>query len=261
MPASWSLTPPYILAFGFLCGIVGFRMGWRTGNRFALPLVQGGVGWVGFLMGWTLLGPGWAAAAVGAWAVGSTVASVYVFLGRPAEADARVIRAPAYRAEMLEWLAAGKGPETHPGATILRHVRELIWYAAAAVLTGNAASIVMGAVLLNYMNVWVATLLRAAKRTAVVLAMAWNVWSVVRVAAYVSIGAALAGPVLRWLGFGVDAASARRLGIAGAAGAALDLTLKLALSRPCGRVLGSAVDLDAASANRSSEVPLSLHLD
>ena len=261
MPASWSLTPPYIVIFGFLCGVVGFRMGWRTGNRFALPLVQGGIGWAAFLMGWTLLGPGWAAAAVGAWAVGSTIASVYVFSGRPAEADARVIRAAAYRVAMLEWLAAARGPETRPGATILLHARELIWYAAAAVLTGNAASIVLGAVLLNYMNAWVATLLRAARRTAVVVALAWNVWSIVRVAAYVAIGAALAGPVLRALGFDVDAASARRLGIAGAAGAALDLVLKLALSRTCGHVLASAVDLDAASANRSSEVPLSLHLD
>jgi hypothetical protein len=119
----------------------------------------------------------------------------------------------------------------------------------------------MGALLLNEMNAYVATLLRAAERTGIVLLFAWNVWSLVRVAAYVLIGAAAATPALRFLGWGVDAPSVRALAVTGAIGVVVDLVLRLALSRPCGRVLASAIDLAAAKANGSSEAPLTLHLD
>jgi hypothetical protein len=110
------------------------------------------------------------------------------------------------------------------------------------------------------MNAYVATLLRAAKRKSIVLLLAWNVWSVVRVAAYIAIGAAAAAPVLRFSGRRVATAEVRALAIAGAAGVVVDLVLKLSLSRRCGRALAAAVDLEAAEANRSSEAPLTLHL-
>jgi hypothetical protein len=261
MPGSWVLTPPYFLTFAFLCGVVGFRMGWRTKSRLALPLLQGTLGWIAFLIAWSFLGAFWATACVGAWSVGSTLASVYVFLGKPRETDVRVIRATEYRATMLEWLSTGRGPEAHPAGTAVQHLRELIWYVAAATASANLLSLVMGAILLNYMNAYVATLLRAANRTGRALLLAWNVWSVVRVAAYVAIGAAAGAPVLRLMGYRVDSVAVRSLAVVGAGGVVLDLVLKLMLSRPCGRALASAIDLEAAKANRSSELPLELHLD
>jgi hypothetical protein len=261
MPERWALMPPYFLAFAFLCGAVGFRMGWRTGSRWALPVLQGALGWVAFVIAWSFVGAFWAAASAGAWALGVTLASIYVFLGHPRETDARVIRAKEYRKAMLVWLETGIGPEARPLATAAQHARELIWYVASAIFTANFASLVMGAVLLNYMNAYVATLLRAATRTLRVASLAWNVWSVVRVAAYLALGAAAAGPVLRLLGQPVTRPPLRVLAIAGAAGVVLDLVLKLALSRSCGRLLAASVDLAAARENRSSEAPQSLHLD
>ena len=130
-----------------------------------------------------------------------------------------------------------------------------------AIVSANLLSIVMGAILLNYMNAYVATLLRAAKRTGPVLLLAWNVWSIARVAAYIVIGAAAGAPVLRLMGRGVDPGTIRSLTIAGGTGVVVDLLLKVTLSRPCGRALASAVDLEAAQANRSSDEPLTLHLD
>ncbi len=261
MPASWALTPPYFLVFAFLCGIAGFRVGWRFGSKPALPLVQGVLGWVAFLVTRAIVGEPWAAASVGAWALGTTLASVYVFTGQPLKTDERVFRAAAYRESMLAWLVTGRGPEIRPLATAGQHLRELIWYTAAAVATANLASIALGAALLNEMNAYVATLLRAAKRTGTVLLLAWNIWSIVRVGAYVLIGAAAAEPLLRLWGWRVDTSTSLRLASVGAAGAFLDLILKIALSRPCGRALASAIELDAASENRSSEVPLALRLD
>jgi drug/metabolite transporter superfamily protein YnfA len=119
----------------------------------------------------------------------------------------------------------------------------------------------MGAVLLNEMNAYVATLLRAAERTGRVLLLAWNVWSVVRVASYVLIGAAAAAPLLRLAGVRAEMQAARVLAAYGAIGLLVDLALKLALSRPCGRLIAAAIDLDAAKANRPTERPLGLHLE
>lgn len=261
MLASWTLTPHYSLIFAFLCGVVGFRIGWRFGHRVVLPLVQSALGWAAFLLAWDVVGPAWAAASVGMWVLGTTVASVYVFVRHPRETDLRVIRAAPYRASMLAWLETGSGPEKRPVAMALSHLREAIWYTAAAIATANLGSIAMEAVLLNEMNAYVATLLRAAKRNGTVLLLAWNVWSIVRVAAYVLIGAAAAAPVLRLSGWRVDPATVRPLALAGAIGVVVDFVLKLVLSRPCGRLLASAIDLPVAKANGSSDVPLTLHLD
>jgi len=261
MPASWARTPAYFLAFAFLCGMVGFRVGWRVGNRIALPIAQAALGWVAFLLAWSIVGTGWAAVSVLFWALGTTLASIYVFLGHPKETDERVVRAASYRASMLEWLQTGDGPESRLRETAQQHLREAIWYTAAAVATANLGSIAMGAVLLNYMNAYVATLLRAATRTPRVLLLAWNIWSLVRVASYVLIGAAAAAPMLRLWGWNSDTRATFALGVSGAAGVVLDLALKLTLSRPCGRLLAGAVNLDAALANRSSDEPLTLHLD
>ena len=260
MLASWALSPLYFLSFGFVCGLVGFRLGFRMGSRVALPLVQAVLGWAAFLLAWSFLGAAWAGATVAAWALGTTVASIYVFFGHPAEADARVVRAVPYRAAMLSWLQAGGEPGAGAVVTAGQHLREAIWYTAAAMATANLGSIAMGAVLLNYMNAYVATLLRAGTNTTTVLLLAWNVWSIVRVAAYIAIGAAAAAPLLRFSGWHGDVRAVPALALAGAAGVVLDLVLKLALSPRCGRALAGAVDLDAAKENRASGASLSLHL-
>ena len=249
MPALWALSPGYFLVLAFVAGVVGFRIGWRMKSRLVLPVSQALLGWVAFLFAWTTVGAFWSAAAVGAWAIGTTLASVFVFVGRPEATDLRVIRATEYRASMLEWLESGRGPEASVLSTIVRHLREAIWYTAAAIATANLASLVMGAILLNFMNAYVATLIRAARRPGLVVLLAWNLWSVVRVAAYVMIGAGASAPMLRLFGRAVDTEAATALVVAGSIGLGLDVALKLALSRSAARLLRGAIDLEAAKAN------------
>lgn len=254
-------SPAYFLALGFVCGMAGFRVGWRMRHPVALPVTQAVLGFVPFALAWTAVGPVWAAAAVLAWAAGSTVLAVMTFLGSPAEIDRRVIRAAHYRASMLEWLRTGSGPESRPLATAIVHLRELVLYIAAAVVSANFLSLVLGAILLNYMDAYVAALLRAGRRPGIVLLLGWNVWSLVRVAAYVALGAAAAFPMARQVGYPAPGDAVLALAAAGGAGVVLDLVLKLALSRPCGRILARAVDLGAAAALRPAGDEVSLHLD
>lgn len=261
MPTVLPFPASYFAVLGVLCGAVGFRLGWRARKRLVLPLVQGVLGWVAFAYAWRVHGPAMAAASVGCWAVATSLVALYFFVGEPRETDERVVRAAAYRRTMLDWLRTGTGPEARPFATAGAHAHELVVYVAAAVLTANLASLVLGAVLLNYMNAWVATALRAARRTGVVALLGWNLWSVVRVAAYVVIGSAAAAPLAARFGYPAPPGTIAPLAVAGAVGVVLDLVLKLALSRPCGRRLAAAVDLEAAQAGRRHEEPFHLGLD
>jgi hypothetical protein len=256
-----SFPASYFVLLGLLCGAVGFRIGWRARHRFVLPLAQGVLGWVAFVYAWRIHGPAMAAASVACWAVATTLVSLYFFTAEPRETDERVLRAAAYRETMLAWLRTGSGPESRPFATARAHLHELVVYLAAAVFTANLAALVLGAILLNFMNAWVATLLRAARRTWVVAVLGWGIWSLFRVAGYVLIGVAAAAPLAARLGYPAPPGSIRPLALAGAAGVVLDLALKLALSRPWGRRLAGAVDLDAAEAGRRHQEPFHLGLD
>lgn len=249
------LARSYVLLLGLLCGWMGFRLGWRSGNRIVLPLLQGGMGFLAFLYAWTFVSPFAASLAVGGWAIGTTLPAIATFRRHPVETDARVIRAPAYRAEMLRWLSTGIGPETQPRRTALAHLRELAVYLVAAAATANAGGMALGAVLLNYMNAYVARLLTAARRPWTVRLLAWNVWSLVRVAGYVVLGTACAAPLLRLSGKPGDPGEIRALALAGAVAVLLDLLLKLLLSPVAGPRLAAAVDLERAAADAAPSVP------
>ena len=238
----------YVLVLGLLCGWMGFRLGWRAANRIVLPVLQGGMGFLAFLYAWTFAGPLAAAVAVTGWALGTSFPAIGTFRRQPAATETRVLRARAYRTEMLAWLRSGVGPEAAPRRTALAHLRELAAYLVAAAATANAGALVLGAVLLNYMNAYVARLLAAARRPWTVRLLAWNVWSLVRVLGYVLLGVAAAAPLLRLTGRGGDPAEVRALALTGALAVRLDLLLKRLLSPAAGRRLAAAVDLDQAAA-------------
>jgi hypothetical protein len=240
-------SPAYYVVLGLLCGIVGFRLGWRAGIRQALPAIQGLLGFVAFATAWRMAGPLVAALAVGGWALGSSLAGIPVFRGQPDHADRLVLGASRYREEMLEWLRTGRGPESRPLATVRAHSIELLVYLAAALASANLFSMMMGAALLNRMNVYVAALLVSARRPWVVRLLAWNVWSLVRVAAYIVLGSACAAPLAALAGFPARRETILLLALLGGAGVVGDLVLKLALSRPCGRALSGALDREAGA--------------
>lgn len=245
MPGGQVLDGPvYFVVLGLLCGLVGFRLGWRTRSVAGLPVLQGLLGWIGFAAAWRGAGAFAGVLAVAGWAIGSSLVALYRFKREIDEVDARVMRAATYRVSMLDWLRSGRGPESRPWRTAFEHARELALYLGAAVVSANLLSVIMGAVLLNYMNAYVAWLLTRAERPGEVALLGWNVWSIVRVLAYVALGGAAAAPLAARLGFGADPWAIHVLWIVGLSGAALDLFLKLLLSRPCGRRLASAVRLD-----------------
>jgi hypothetical protein len=247
-------SPAYYAVLGLLCGIVGFRLGWRARNRYVLPLIQGLLGFVAFATAWRMVGPLVAALAVGGWALGSGLAAIPTFRKLPHDANRCVLGATRYREEMLAWLQTGRGPESRPLATARAHVVELVVYLAAALASANLLSIVIGAALLNRMNAYVAVLLTAARRPWAVRLLGWNVWSLIRVAAYVLLGSACAAPLADRAGFPARRDSLLMPVLLGGGGVVVDFLLKLILSRPCGRVLSAALQWEALARSGPSGV-------
>ena len=248
-------TPLYYLLLGGLAGIVGFRLGWRTRRPLLLPAVQGALGWVAFAASWRARGIVAATVAVGGWALGSTLASLVTFKQAGSRLDRRVLRARAYREEMVEWLRGGGALGGGARRMAAAQLCELGLHLAAALATANLLALVTGAALLNMMNAWVARLFEAAEERsrATAAALGWNVWSVVRVVAYVLLGSAATAPLAALADYPADPALVRWLFAAGLGGVLADVVLKIALSGAAGRRLAAAVDLDRLAAQPRAE--------
>ena len=221
---------PYLLVLGALAGALGTRIGWRLGHRLALPLVQTALGGFAFVFGWNQQGARGGALAVGAWAVGTSLAAIPAFRSSREQLEARILGFSSYAASMRGWLASGELLGGTPRAILRRHVRELALYLATALVSANLLAIGMGAVLLNRMNAWFVELLADARDRRTVLVLGWPCWSLARVMAYVALGAACAQWWAARLGRAAPPVDVLGLINLGLLGVVVDITLKIQLS-------------------------------
>jgi hypothetical protein len=245
-------SPYYYFALGLLCGGVGFRIGWRGGTRWALPVMQGLLGFLAFATAWRMTDPLVATLAVAAWAVGGGVIGVLNCLRQPEEIDRRVLFAHRYREEMQDWLRSGRGSLARPRIMLRTHVVELLIYVAAALVSANFLALIICAVFINRMSVCVATLLATARRRWTARLLALNSWSLIRIASYILIGSACAAPLATLAGYPAWQGTIVRMELAGALGVLLSVVLELLFSRSHGRALARAVDLGSGWPNRWS---------
>jgi len=105
----------------------------------------------------------------------------------------RVIMGESYRQEMFEWIRTGKGPEGDPSLFVVPKLREIAIFSAATFASAGFLGLLMGAILLNYMNYYVGNLLLTAKPGALlqVALLSWQVYAIVRVVGYTLLGVAL----------------------------------------------------------------------
>lgn len=89
----------------------------------------------------------------------------------PEAAEAAVLRGESYRAEMMTWLATGEGAEGDPGPFLPFHLQRLPLFLPLSLLSGGALGLVMGAVMVNSMDFFVASCALAS--SGVPAALAW----------------------------------------------------------------------------------------
>ncbi len=174
-------------------------LGFLIGIPWLLPILGGVVPFILFLprirgrrygaaVAWVLVWAIWQSLAVGV--------AVTMFPERAAEV---VLRGPAYTEEMLHWIRTGEGPEGSPRLYLPIHLRHYLAFCILSVLSLGGLGLVLGTVLLNYMNYYVTELVRVSAEPSIAALFGWPIWAVMRVVGFVVTGAAMAG--LGWQGY------------------------------------------------------------
>lgn len=139
--------------------------------------------------------PARAAALALLWAAALSIATVAT-AARAGDAAARGIwHASAYRDEMLRWIATGIGPEGDPGRFLPRVLLEYAVLLLVSAASGGVAGLLLGSLLLGYMNAYVGWVVaNADPRVAPWAAglLAWPPWAMARVVSFVLAGTAAA---------------------------------------------------------------------
>jgi hypothetical protein len=179
-----------------LATLVSYPLGLALGQPWLLPVLNAAPAW--FTMAVLLLRGDRrrAVLAMLCWAGAMAVCGTASFALWPRPVDGLVIHGPAYRDEMFAWIRTGVGAESRPRLFIPQHALHLSLFAAMSLATASVASIAMGAVLMNYMAFYVASLARAGAPAWAVVFLGWQPWALCRVAAFATLGAVLAEPLL-----------------------------------------------------------------
>ncbi len=184
---------PFGYAFGFWLASFGFGFA-----RWLLPFLIAGPAIRAL---WNYLREGERRQALGlmlGWTLAVMVFGPVVMAFAPEAAEAAVLRGTDYRSEMMAWLMTGEGAEGDLRLFLPIHLQRLALFLPLSLVSGGALALLMGAVMMNFMNFFVASF--AAASSGVPAVLAWFPWSLCRVAAFVILGVVTAEPLVRRLG-------------------------------------------------------------
>ncbi|HEY0514144.1 MAG TPA: hypothetical protein VGH73_19715 [Thermoanaerobaculia bacterium] len=195
------------------------------GGRWALPLVAPLTLWLAFrdrvrerdYLGAWLLGM--------AWACLLSAGVILLVLHAPETARAGILHGEDYRREMFGWVATGAAPENDPRAFIPQHLLHLGLFLLLTWASGGYLGLAMGAALVGYMSCFVGFYAAASGHPFLGPLIAWVPWSVLRVAAFVLLGALFSRPLLARRAWPFERWELRLMGLA-LAGILLDVLIK-----------------------------------
>lgn len=220
-----------LVAIVVVAAVLSYPIGLALGVPWLLPILNAAPAYAAMI---TLLRRGEPRRAVVVmlvWAAALAVAGTFTFAVWPHPPGPLIVHGPEYRDEMFAWIRTGVGSEGSPRSFIPQHALHLAAFVALSLVTASALSITMGAVLMNYMDFYVASLARAGAPLWAVVLLGWQPWAIARVAAFSVLGVVLAQPLLRRLTPGVAPLRASRpLAIAAAALMLVDVMLKAVLA-------------------------------
>ena len=221
-PSPWIFLP--------LGALASTAIGVAIGNPWLFPVLGAMVPIPFFVRDIRRGGPGKATAWVLYWCIFQSVALGVAVALWPERTARTVWRGPEYAQEMLLYIRTGVGAEGSPRLFLPMHARHYVLLCFISLLTLGAGGLVLGTVLLNYMNFYVATLVRSAADPMLAALVGWPVWAMLRVVGYTATGAAMADLSWRlwckWRGRPVRRPLPIRLWLLGLGFALFDVGLK-----------------------------------
>jgi len=211
--------------------VASYAAGWFMGSRLALPILNTLAGFP-FMVG--ALRAGHVPRAIGqmlVWAATMAVCATALAYWEPVTAEWLFIHGGVYKREMFIWVMTGQGAEGDPSQFIPQHLTHTALFCALSLATGSAISMMMGAVLMNYMSCYVGVLAWSASNPALAFLLGWHPWALVRILSFVTLGVVLGGPLLSRLGgFEYHLAGQKRWLVVAGSGLFADVVLKWLLA-------------------------------
>jgi hypothetical protein len=130
------------------------------------------------------------------WALCMAVICIWAVVHYPEQARASIFNGAKYQQEMFQWIKTGVGAESDPGRFVPQHLLHFIIFCILSAISAGFFSLLMGAVLMNYMSFYVGSLISASSDTLKAILMGWHPWAIVRVVSYVVLGVILAEPLI-----------------------------------------------------------------
>ncbi len=171
------------------------------------------------------------------WAIFLSEAMIIGTYVAPRRAEKVTLMGVSYKDEMFHWVATGEGEESSPGRFIPSHAKHFAVFVVLSFVTGGLGGLVMGAVLLNYMNFYVGSLVLASRSPILSLLLGWQPYAILRVAAYVVVATALAEAFFATIKGRRTPRGAAAYAAAGLAGVILDVLVKFMIAPLWGRLL------------------------
>jgi len=211
-------------------------LGLLPGGRFLLPLVAPLTLYpvfIGRVRRRDYLGA-WSRGLV--WALllsGGVIALVHFLPGAAGEA---IWNGEPYRKEMFGWIATGEAPENHPAIFLPIHLLHLGLFLLLTWASGGYLGLVLGAALVGYMSYFVGSYAVASAHPLLGAVAAWVPWSVIRVFAFVLLGALFTRPLLVRRVWPFERLEIQLMGLA-ASGILIDILMKSLLAPSYGLFL------------------------
>ena len=126
------------------------------------------------------------------WAILQSLAVGIATIGFPETAAETILSGPRYATEMLHWIQTGEGAEGALRLFLPLRLRNYLIFCGLCCLSVSSTALLFGTWQLNYMNFYVAELVRASVHPWVAVLVGWPPWSVLRVTGFILTGIALA---------------------------------------------------------------------
>ena len=120
------------------------------------------------------------------WALCVSIVTIQVTLHFPDAAGSTILRGEMYREEMFRYIETGIGAEGTPRLFLPQHGLHYSLTLVISTLSGGFGGLFLGAILLDYMNYYVGSLVRLGEVPSLGALVGWPIWSYVRVAGFIA---------------------------------------------------------------------------
>lgn len=184
------------LALLFLGTILSYPLGLWLREPWLLPVLNAAPAYAVLVYRLRRGERGGAVRAMLWWAATLALAGTVLFIWWPLPLEPVVYHGAEYRAEMFHWIRTGQGAEGNIRLFLPQHLLHLAAFVLLGLATASVGAIAMGAMLMNYMSFYVASLARAGVTPWAVILLGWQPWAIARVGAFCTLGVLLAEPLV-----------------------------------------------------------------